>query len=129
MLNKIIFTLEMNKKSEDLYVSPGGFELNKIGFDFYESSAEQKNNFVYEYELNAVDYDAFPEAEKLTINDFKKGLWSEFYIDYEGVIYDDDELKVNAVLSLMAEFYDSENDCYETVTHGEKQLKQLNSII
>ena len=129
MLNKIIFCLNMNKGSKDLYVSPGGFELNGIGFDFYESSAEQKNDCVYEFEMNHVDYEAFPEAEKLTINDFKKGLWSEFYIDYEGVIYDDDELKVNAVLSLTAEFYDAESDCYETVSLGEKQLEQLNSII
>lgn len=81
------------------YISPGGYAIKKngkiINFDFteYAGNISTKDPTILHCEVNDLDKESFPEAEKLTVKDFLLNPWNEFFI-YTG---EDEEPEINPV--------------------------------
>ena len=106
MLRSMSIELKLNSLAEGEFVSPGGFEINDIAFDFMDSSAEQ-NGDIYMFDLTYVDTMAFPDVVDLTSDDIRDNNFTEFHIDLEGV---SKGIDVEEVIAVSLEFYNEVDD-------------------
>lgn len=125
MLRSMSIELKLNSLAEGEFVSPGGFEINDIAFDFMDSSAEQ-NGDIYIFDLTYVDTMAFPDVVDLTSDDIRNNNFTEFYIDLEGV---SKGIEVEEVIAVSLEFYNEVNDGFEVVELSDEQLLIVNKLI
>ena len=93
MLDTMIIEIKMDKKefTEKDYVSVGGFEMRDpvtgktYGFDFENSYlfVNTSKTSVWQYSLERLDTEAFPEAKEITPEIVKRSEITEFYTDTE----------------------------------------------
>lgn len=125
MLRSMSIELKLNSLAEGEFVSPGGFEINDIAFDFMDSSAEQ-NGDIYMFDLTYVDTMAFPDVVDLTSDDIRNNNFTEFYIDLESV---SKGIEVEEVIAVSLEFYNEVDDGFEVVELSDEQLLIVNKLI
>lgn len=125
MLRSMSIELKLNSLAEGEFVSPGGFEINDIAFDFMDSSAEQ-NGDIYIFDLTYVDTMAFPDVVDLTSDDIRNNNFTEFYIDLEGV---SKGIEVEEVIAVSLEFYNEVDDGFEVVELSDEQLLIVNKLL
>lgn len=125
MLRSMSIELKLNSLAEGEFVSPGGFEINDIAFDFMDSSAEQ-NGDIYMFDLTYVDTMAFPDVVDLTSDDIRDNNFTEFHIDLEGV---SKGIEVEEVIAVSLEFYNEVDDGFEVVELSDEQLLIVNKLI
>lgn len=125
MLRSMSIELKLNSLAEGEFVSPGGFEINDIAFDFMDSSAEQ-NGDIYMFDLTYVDTMAFPDVVDLTSDDIRDNNFTEFHIDLEGV---SKGIDVEEVIAVSLEFYNEVDDGFEVVELSDEQLLIVNKLI
>lgn len=125
MLRSMSIELKLNSLAEGEFVSPGGFEINDIAFDFMDSSVEQ-NGDIYMFDLTYVDTMAFPDVVDLTSDDIRNNNFTEFYIDLESV---SKGIEVEEVIAVSLEFYNEVDDGFEVVELSDEQLLIVNKLI